>query len=281
MPFQPTHEEKLYWKKEKITKGDLLDYYRTVAPTILPYLKNRPLVMHRFPEGIEGESFYQKEAPANHPSFVKTIKVHHEERIIDYILVNNLDTLLYVVNLGSIELHPFSAQMKQLQKPDYLILDLDPEGLPFDAVVEVANQIHALLDAEKVANFCKTSGSRGLHIYVPMKAHYDFDEVKSWAHQVAIKAHNKLPRTTSLERLPNKRQKKVYIDFLQNRQMQTVVAPYSVRGRPHATVSTPLLWSEVKEGLDPLDFTIKTVPKRLIKKGDPFKGVLGKGASIV
>ncbi len=262
MKFQPTHTQKLYWKKEKITKGDLLKYYKAVAPRLLPHLKDRPLVMHRFPEGVEGVSFYQKECPANPPSFVKRVKVKHEARTIEYIVVNNLDTLLYVVNLGCIELHPFSAKAKKLKAPDYLILDLDPEAISFSAVVKTAQVLHTILEERKLRSYCKTSGSRGLHIYVPLKKAMSYDKVRALAKEIAQEAHERLPDSTSLERLPKKRQKRVYIDFLQNRPMQTVVAPYSVRAKPGATVSTPLAWSEVKEGLDPRKFTIKTVLKR-------------------
>ncbi len=269
MSVSLTNLDKLLWKKEKISKGDLIEYYAAISRTILPYLKARPLVMHRFPDGITGESFYQKEA-GKVPSFVKT----HLVKKVNYILVDNAKTLLYVANLASIELHPFHSRVKNLEKPDYLIFDLDPESISFDAVVETAQVIHDQLEKIHMPNFCKTSGGDGLHIYVPLKGKYTYPQVKEFAMGVAALVHEELPEITSLERLPRKRQKKVYIDTLQNEHGQTVVAPYSVRGRPGATVSTPLEWKEVKPGLDPTQFTLRTTLKRLAKKGDLFKGML-------
>ncbi len=268
--------DKIYWPKEKITKGDLLKYYEAIAPYILPYLKERPLVMHRFPDGIDGVSFFQKDAKEV-PPFVKTFPVSHQNRKVNYILAQNAKTLLYVVNLGSIELHMFNSTTKQIEKPSYLVLDLDPEAIPFTAVIETALTIHEILQTLKVPNFCKTSGGTGLHIYIPLQAKYDYKQAREFAMIIARLTHEKLPKITSLERMPSKRQKKVYIDTLQNSKGQLVVAPYSVRAFRHAPVSTPLSWNEVKPGLDPLDFTIETVPARLAKKGDLFKGVLGRG----
>ncbi len=273
-----SHLDKLYWKEDKITKGDLIHYYQKMAPYLLPYLKNRPLVMKRFPEGIDGENFFQKQAPQNLPSFVKTVKIKHETREILYIVCQNLETLLYVVNLGTIELHPFHSRLKNFEKPDYAVLDLDPENVPFDAIVEVALVIHELL--KKVPHFIKTSGARGMHIYLPLQAKYTYEQSVNFAKIIAFKAFEKLPKIISLERKPVKRQKRVYIDYLQNHFGQTIVAPYSVRGKPQATVSTPLSWDEIKPGLDPKKFTIDTLPKRVTKKGDLFLPVLEKGIDI-
>lgn len=266
-----THPDKLYFPKENITKGEVAAYYEAISDYILPYLKNRPLVMHRFPEGIEGISFIQKEA-GRVPNFVKTALVHHEDHDVHYILVNNLKTLLYVVNLGSIEMHPFNAPISHLDKPTYLIFDLDPEAVPFEAVIETARALHKALDEEKIPNFCKTSGSRGLHLFVPVDGKTPFDDVRDFAFQIATRIHDELPDITSLERSPKKRQGRVYIDTLQNREMQTIAAPYSLRAKPGAPVSTPLHWDEVKKGLDPKKFNIHTISKRLDKMGDIWKG---------
>lgn len=275
-----THLEKIYFPQERITKGDLIAYYAQIAPYLLPYLKNRPLVMHRYPEGINQVSFFQKEAPANLPPSIKTIRVQHKDKTLDYITVQNKTSLLYVVNLGSLELHPFHSTSKHLDQPDYAVLDLDPENASFEQVVEVALVIHEFLDRLNVSNFCKTSGARGLHIYIPLKARYSFSVVKDFMYVLALHIHEKLPHLTSLERLPKNRQKKVYLDFLQNAPGQTLVAPYSVRAQPHATVSTPLDWKEVTRGLDRQTFTIKTLPQRLAQKGDLFASVLKKGVNI-
>lgn len=275
-----TNLEKVYWPQGKITKGDLIRYYASVAPFILPYLKNRPLVMHRFPEGVKGEAFFQKESGEYTPGFVKTTSVLHEGKRVNYILVQNAKTLLYVANLGSIEMHPFNSTYRKLEKPDYFVFDLDPEAISFGAVIETAQAVHEILEELSVPHFCKTSGLTGLHIYVPLHAKYDYDQARSLAYLLATIVHHRLPKITSLERNPQKRQRKVYIDTLQNIKGQTLVCAYSVRATPRATVSTPLLWKEVKPGLDPEDFTLKTVPKRLMQKGDLFKGVLDKSINL-
>lgn len=273
-----TNLDKIYWPKDKITKGALIEYYAKVARYILPYLKDRPLVMHRFPNGIEGEAFYQKDVKEV-PDFVKTAWIKHSNRRVRYIIAQNKETLLYVANLGSIELHLFSSTIKHLDKPDYLVLDLDPEAISFDAVVDTALVIHEILG--KTPHFCKTSGGSGMHIFIPLKAKYTYEQTRSLAINIARAVCEKLPKITSLERNPNKRRKKVYIDTLQNAKGQLVAAPYSVRGFKGAPVSTLLSWSEVKHGLDPKDFTIENVPSRLAKKGDLFKDVLGTGANLI
>ncbi len=273
--------DKLLWEKEKISKGDLIEYYAKIARVILPFLKNRPLVMRRFPDGINGEVFFQKEGGKYLPNFVETIKLKHTKREISYIIVQDLKTLLYVSNLASIELHVFNTSIPHLHKPDYLVLDLDPLDISFNAVIDTALEIHAVLEEAQVPHFCKTSGATGMHIYLPMAAKYTIEQIKQFAYFLASLVHQRLPSITSLERMPQKRRKKVYIDYLQNQRMLTMVCAYSVRGRPGAPVSTPLLWKEVKRGLDPLDFTIKTVPQRIAKKTNDFKKVLGKGIDLI
>ncbi len=280
MTAKLTHLDKLYWKKDKITKGDLLRYYEKIAPCILPYLKNRPCVMNRFPEGVPGIHFYQKEAGKNLPDFVKTASIQHEARKIAYLMIQNKPSLLYAANLGSIELHTLHALFSHLRKPDYMIFDLDPTAASFESVIETAQILHDILDEIGASSFCKTSGATGLHVYIPLHGKYGYEQVKQFAHLIAVLAHHRSPQSTSLERNPAKRQKKVYIDIGQNHATQMVVCPYSVRARPHATVSTPLLWKEVKRGLDPTDFTIKTVPRRIASKGDIFKKILGKGIDL-
>jgi bifunctional non-homologous end joining protein LigD len=280
MTAKLTHLDKLYWKSDKITKGDLIEYYEKISRYILPYLKNRPCVMHRYPDGVPGIHFYQKDTGKNLPRFVKTSPIQHAERKINYLEIQNKQSLLYAANLGSIELHTIHAPFSRLKKPDYLIFDLDPTSVSFDAVIETAKALHEIFDEIRVPSFCKTSGATGLHIYIPLHGKYDYDQVKPFASLVAILAHRRLPSLTSLERSPAKRQKKVYIDIGQNHATQMVACPYSVRGKPHAPVSTPLSWKEVKRGLDPVDFTIKTVPRRLASKGDIFKKVLGRGIDL-
>lgn len=269
-----THLDKIYWPDEKITKGDLLNYYQTMAPYLLPYLKNRPITLHRYPEGIKGTEFYQKDLPGNRPSWIKTCDLSQEGKINHYLLISDVNSLLYAINLGSIDLHPFISKCNDLEKPDYCVIDLDPQGISFDKVIEVALVIHEILDRIKVKHYCKTSGGKGLHIVIPFNADYDYDQSRRFAEIIAHIVNKKLPKTTSLERSPSKRLKRVYLDCLQNRESQTIVAPYAVRPRPGAFVSTPLKWSEVNFQLDPSQYNIKTVPNRIKKVGDIFKPVL-------
>lgn len=276
-----THLDKVFWPLEGYTKGDLIEYYRQVSSLILPYLKNRPESLRRFPNGIDKPGFFQKEA-VHPPDWVKTVAIphHHEDRVIHYYVVENEKGLLYLINLGCIDLNPFLSRVKSLDKPDYLVIDLDPEAIDFDEVIKVALEVHAVLEEWNVPNACKTSGSRGLHIYVPMGAKYSYDEVFEFAKLIAMTVHERIPGITSLERQPKDRQNKVYLDYMQNHFGQTVVAPYSVRAKPGATVSTPLKWSEIKPGLSPAQFTIKTVLKRFEEVGDLFEMVLGPGVDL-
>lgn len=277
-----TNLDKVFWPKEKITKGDLIDYYDKISPYILPYLVDRPESMNRFPNGINGPSFFQKDTDHEGPSWLKKIAVpsESENKDIDYILCQNKETLLYMVNLGCIEINPWSSRVKKMDYPDFLVIDLDPEKISFEKVIEAALVTKKVFDTLGIDSYCKTSGATGLHIFVPMGAKYTYDQVKEFAHIIATLVNEKLPNTTSLERRPVKRQKKIYLDFLQNRKGQTLAAPYSARPKPGATVSTPLKWSEVKPGLKPTDFTIKNIFRRLDKVGDLWKPVLGPGANI-
>lgn len=276
-----TNPNKIYWPKEKYTKHDLLNYYQTIAPYMLPYLKNHPVVLNRFPDGIDGKNFFQKEAPTFIPDWIKTVSVQHAEKKISYLLINDVPSLLYAANLGSIEIHIFESTYQKIDYPDYIVLDLDPEDVPFSEVIETARELHRFLDELNIPNSCKTSGKRGLHLYIPMGAKYTFEQAADFAHLLAMRFHERMPDITSLERNPKHRQNKIYIDWLQNGRTKTVVAPYSVRPVPLATVSMPLQWSQVKKGLDPKKFTIQTVKKGLSAplpplKGDALKNLLRK-----
>jgi bifunctional non-homologous end joining protein LigD len=185
-----------------------------------------------------------------------------------------------MANLGCIEINPWFSRLQNLANPDYLVIDLDPEEISFEKVIDTALSVKEALDIAGAKSFCKTSGATGIHIYVPLKAKYDYDVAKDFAHLIGNIVNGWIPDFTSLERSPSKRKKKVYLDYLQNRKGQTLAAPYSIRPKPGATVSTPLKWEEVKSGLHPSDFTIKNIFKRLEKTGDLFKGVLGAGIDI-
>ncbi|MGE5431506.1 MAG: non-homologous end-joining DNA ligase [Syntrophomonadaceae bacterium] len=279
-----TNTDKVYWPEEGYTKGDLINYYKSVSEYMLPYLKDRPHTLLRHPDGIKGESFFQKHMGNTVPEWIKTIKVAPESgrKEIDYLVCTNEESLLYMVNLGCIEINPWFSKVKKLRYPDFMVIDLDPLEVSFDTVVETALAVREVIaDEAKAKCYCKTSGATGLHIYIPLNSKYEFEVSKEFAHLIARVVHEKLPGTTSLERSPDKRKGKVYLDYLQNKTGATVAAPYSVRPGPGAPVSTPLSWDEVKRGLDPMEFTIKTAHKRLKKLGDIFMPVLGQEINIV
>lgn len=271
-----THLDKIYWPQEKITKGDLINYYRDVSSTILPYLKNRPHSLHRHPGGINGQSFFQKDLTGYVPRFFKTQRVESrgQGKTINFALCQDQNSLLYLANLGCIELNPWFSSIDNIDCPDFLVIDLDPDGNDFKEVVKVAKVTHQVLESIGAKSFCKTSGADGLHICIPTQGRYDFDECRDFAYQVVLTVQQKLPKLTSVLRSPSQRRGKIYLDFMQNRRGQTLAAPYCVRPRPGATVSTPLKWSEVNGRLDPRKFTIFNTSKRLKKVGDLWKPML-------
>ncbi|HTK05363.1 MAG TPA: non-homologous end-joining DNA ligase [Candidatus Eisenbacteria bacterium] len=280
---QFTHLDKIFWPKEWISKGELIAYYREIAPVLVPFLKGRPESLNRHPDGINGESFFQKDiARMKPPPFVRIEKIRSEslDKTLRSVVCDNAETLLWMANLGCIEIDPWTSRVGSLDRPDFLVVDLDPEGAPFANVIEAALVMRKLLAGLGMDGYPKTSGGRGLHVYVPMGARYGTDDVLKFAELLSVLAHEKLPATTSLERSPRHRKGMVYFDFLQNRHGATTVAPYSARPRPGAPVSAPLEWKEVKRGLDPTAFTLKTMPRRLDRKGDLFAPVLGKGADL-
>lgn len=280
-----THLDKVYWPVEGYTKGDVIDYYNAIAPLILKYMKNRPESLFRTPNGINAGGFFHKDAAGEGPAWLKSESLYSEsaEKDIHYIICNDKQTLLYLANLGCIEMNPWNSRLKHLDNPDYLVLDLDPsENNTFDHVIETALVIKELLDKAGAISFPKTSGASGIHIYVPLGAKYSYDQAKEFANIVAMMAHEQLPSFTSLERSLSKRGKgNLYIDYLQNRKGQTLSCAYSMRPKPGATVSTPLEWKEVKKGLHPSNFTFKNIINRIEKKGDLFAGTLLKGIDMV
>lgn len=274
--------DKIFWPKEGYTKGNLIDYYDRMADVILPYLKDRPESLNRHPDGIEGKSFYQKDFTYHAKKWLKTKKIYSESegKEINYLLCQNKKTLLYLANLGCIEINPWSSRISRLEHPDFLILDIDPGDVPWKSVIKTVLTIKKVLDEIKIKSYIKTSGATGLHIYVPLGAKYNYDQSKDLAKLIGILVNKRLPDITSLERNPKKRKRKIYLDFLQNREGQTLAAPYSLRPRPSAPVSTPLKWEEVNSKLDPLKFNIRTIEKRLKKVGDLWQPVLRKGIEM-
>lgn len=277
-----TNLSKLYWPKEKITKRDLLNYYYQVAPYMLPYLKDRPQSLNRHPGGINGPSFYQKDVTGKSPDWVETFLYHSEDDARDkhFLVAKDDASLLYMASLGCIEINPWSSRIQKPDYPDWCIIDLDPDKNSFDQVIEAAQVTKEVLKDLGVEGYCKTSGSTGLHIYIPLGAKYTYEQSKEFAKVVVTLVNKEIPKFTTLERAVKDRKGKMYLDFLQNRAQATIAAPYSVRPKPMATVSMPLHWDEVKKGLKMQDFTMFNTLNRLKNEGDLFKPVLGKGVDL-
>jgi bifunctional non-homologous end joining protein LigD len=271
-----TNPKKVFWPEEGYTKADLIAYYVAVSPFLLPYLRERPVVLTRYPDGITGKSFFQKDAPEFAPAWVRTARIYSKdaEREIDYFIVDDVETLRYVINLGTIPLHLWSARLGSLDRPDWLILDLDPKGAPFTDVVKVARQLHRILDELGLPNYVKTSGATGLHILVPLGARYTHEEARTFGRLLALLGVEAAPDLATLARPIRAREGKVYIDFAQNGHGRTIVAPFSVRPLPGAPASCPLPWKQVTARLDPRRFTIQTLPAHVEKTGDPLAPLL-------
>lgn len=275
-----TNLNKIYWPKEKITKRDMLNYYYQVAPVILPYLKDRPQSLNRFPNGIEGESFYQKNVLDKVPSWINTFPYTSEGIKKSFLVPVREADVLYMASLGCIELNPWSSRVQKPDHPDFCIIDLDPDKNPFDQVIKTAQVTHEVLQSAGIPCYCKTSGSTGIHIYIPLGAKYLYENSREFGRLIATIVHKQLPRFTSIERATADRKGKLYIDFLQNRPQATLAAAYSLRPKPGATASMPLHWEEVKKGLKMKDFTIHNAVARIKEQGDIFKPVLGKGINM-
>jgi bifunctional non-homologous end joining protein LigD len=272
-----TNLDKVFWPAEGYTKGDLIAYYRTIAPAMLPYLQDRPLVMTRFPDGIEGKSFFQKDAPVFAPEWVRTEVVYSDdaEREVKYFVADDADALAYVANLGTIPIHVWASRVATLEQPDWAIIDLDPKEAPFAHVVTLAQAARALCEAIGFPCYVKTSGSTGLHLLLPLGRRCTHDQARLVAELLARVLVARLPGIATVKRLPAQREGKVYLDYLQNGRGKLLVAPFCVRPLPGAPVSTPLRWDEVTPDLDIRRFTITTVPERVSQMaGDPLKDVL-------
>ena len=280
-----TNQDKVYFPESGITKGEVVEYYQSVAKYILPHLKKRPQSLNRFPNGIDGLSFYHKDAGSDAPDWIEKVSVFSEsnEKDIEYLICNTADDLAYLNNLGCIDLNPWNSTVNDLTKPTWLALDLDPSDKnTFDDVIETALCVKDILDQAKIKGYCKTSGSSGIHIFIPMGEDYEVEQVKNFAHLLMQKVQQKLPELTTLERSLKKRDKaKIYLDYLQNRTGQTLASVYSIRPKALAPVSMPILWQELKFGLKPTDFNIYNSLERIKNNGDLFKPVLGKGIDML
>ena len=272
---------KIYWPEDGYSKRDMFNYYYQAAEYILTYLKDRPLSLNRFPGGIHGPSFYQKDVKGKAPDWAKTFPYTTSDGENKEFLVGGDEaTLLYMASLGCIEMNPWFSRIQNPDHPDYCVIDLDPDKNSFDQVIIAALEVKKILDAIEVPGFVKTSGSTGIHIYIPLGAQYSYDQSQMFAKLIVSIVHERLPEFTSIERQIKNRNGKMYLDFLQNRPGATIAAPYSLRPKPGATVSMPLHWEEVKKGLTMKDFTIKNSIERIKTEGDLFKGTLQKGIDM-
>ena len=269
--------KKVFWPAEKYTKGDLIEYYRSVSRWLLPYLRNRPVVMTRFPDGIDGKSFYQKDAPEFAPDWIRTQGIWSEEsqREVRYFVCDDEESLLYVANLGTIPLHIWASRVGSLELCDWCVIDLDPKEAPFPDVIRTAQVLHGICESAALPNYVKTTGKTGLHILVPLGRQCTYAQSRTLGELLARLVLRELADIATITRHVTKRGDKVYLDYLQNRHGQTIVAPFSVRPLPGATVSMPLEWSEVNATLDPKTFTIRNAVERMERMGrDPMMPVL-------
>jgi len=273
---------KVFWPDEGYTKGDLIAYYDAVARLMLRYLRDRPIVLTRYPDGIKGKSFFQKDAPVFIPDWMRTESVYSKDsdRDIRFFVVDDAESLRYVANLGTIPIHMWSARSGTLERPDWLVLDLDPKGAPFAHVVEVARALYKLLEELELPGYPKTSGQAGLHILIPLGRRYTHEECKTFARLLATLVQQAKPEISTLARPLHARGGKVYVDWGQNGHGITIVAPYALRPIPGAPASCPLRWNEVNGKLDPARFNLRTLPKRFEKMDDPLVGVLGEGVEM-
>lgn len=267
---------KILWPQAGFSKSDLISYYLAVSPVLLPHLKERPLVITRFPHGIVGKSFYQKNAPEHLPDWIPT----YTDSNTRYMMVTEAAALVWLANQAAIELHPWLSSRASLDCPDFLVIDLDPSPInTYEQVVEVALAFKALLDQFQLHSFPKTSGGDGLHIYVPLYPLYSYQVVRELGQIMSVMVSMLFPGISTIERSVNKRGNKIYLDYMQNVRGKTLCAPYSVRPREQATVSTPLRWEEIREA-PPEHFDLLTVPQRISAQGDLFASVLTMQQSL-
>jgi bifunctional non-homologous end joining protein LigD len=269
-----TNEDKIMFPDAGITKGDVLRYYERIADRILPHLRDRPITLERLPDGLNGDSpthFWQKDTPEFYPSWIPRVDIKSEDgETVNYALVNDAQTLLYMVNQGTITFHPWFSRVGSLDQPDYVLFDLDRSKAKFSDVVEVAKALHRLLKRERIKCYAKTSGKSGLHVLVPWLERGVYRKARDWALEIANQLVEVLPDVATTERSKAKRGDRVYVDVMQNVRGHHAVPPYTLRPVSFAGVSTPLRWNEVTPKLDPTHFNLKTIFRRLAQqKSDP------------
>lgn len=267
-----TSLDRVYWPDEKLTKFELIRYYLEIGNHLLPFLKDRPAILQRYPRGIKAPMFFQQDLESA-PAIIKTVRLTNQEgRELDYAVFTTLGSVLHFVNQGNIEQHPWHSTVKHLSKPDYVMLDLDPKQAPWENVLQVALVCKEVLDKLGLPAFPKTSGSSGIHVYLPLKPKYEFGKVAEVAAALAAEVAERVPKIATVQRSLAKRQKQqVYVDAMQNARGKTIASPYSARAKPGATVSMPLTWRQIEKGVKISDFTIKNVPELVKKNGDAWK----------
>jgi bifunctional non-homologous end joining protein LigD len=267
-----TSLDRIYWPDQGLTKFDLLCYYLNISSYIMPFLKDRPAILQRYPRGVKAPMFFQQDLESA-PDFIKTARLTNQEgRELNYAVYTTVGSLLHFVNLGTIEQHPWHSTLKHLDKPDYLMLDLDPKEAPWKNVLDVALICKEVFDELGLPTFPKTSGSSGIHVYLPLKPKYDFGKIAAVATALAAEVAQRAPEIATVQRSLAKRQKQqVYVDAMQNARGKTIAAVFSARAKPGASVSMPLTWKQVKKGVKIADFTIRNAPGLLQKNADPWK----------
>jgi bifunctional non-homologous end joining protein LigD len=273
--FEFTHTDKILFPDSGITKGDVLQFYSRIAPRLLPFLRDRPMTLERLPEGLSGPDsprFWQKDTPNYYPKWIPRVDLETERgKTVHYALVNSLQTLLYLVNQGALTFHTWLSRVPDLDRPDFVLFDLDPGPAAFSEVVAVALVLQKKLKHQRRPAFLKTTGKSGLHVLVPWEEKGGYDEAREWAREVGAQVVAEMPERATIEIRKANRGKRVYVDTMQNARGHHAVPPYVLRAVPAATISMPLSWKELTPDLDPARFTIKTVLRRLARqKKDPF-----------
>lgn len=279
--MERSHEDKTLFPEVRLTKGDLIDYYAEIAPVMLPHLKDRPVTMHRFPNGIESNGFFQKDIPDYFPDWVDRETVSKEGGRLTQLLCGNAATLVYLANQATITPHVWLSRRDKPELPDLMAFDLDPSDDGFVPVRRVARALLELLESGGMPAYLKTSGSRGLHVVTPLKRRHDFDAVRAYAQRIANRLAEDDPEHVTVEQRKAKRGGRVFVDVARNAYAQTIAPPYAVRPRPRAPVSAPIDWDELAdEKLDAQRYHIGNIRKRLAQKSDPWEGMMRHAVSL-